>query len=116
MVGVDESRQHHMAAGVKIVVARELTKLHEEFLSGTAESILELFSTKKPKGEMVVLVEGCPEAPNGEMERQPEQLLQALLDELPIKVAAKLAARQTGLNKRALYDRALKLKENKISS
>lgn len=40
---------------VATVVAREITKLHEEFLRGTPESILAHFADKKPKGEMVVL-------------------------------------------------------------
>ena len=40
----------------KIVVARELTKIHEEFLSGTASEILENY--KEPKGEHIILIEG----------------------------------------------------------
>lgn len=40
---------------VYIVVARELTKLHEEFIRGTPKTLLEHFSQIKPKGEMVVL-------------------------------------------------------------
>ncbi len=39
-----------------VCVAREITKLHEEFLRGTAASIKATFETRKPKGEMVVLV------------------------------------------------------------
>ena len=37
------------------VIARELTKLHEEFLRGTPRMLLDHFTEKKPKGEMVVL-------------------------------------------------------------
>ena len=40
---------------VQTVVARELTKLHEEFLRGTPGSILAHFALKPPRGEMVVL-------------------------------------------------------------
>ena len=40
----------------KIVVARELTKIHEEFLSGTASEILENYP--EPKGEHIILIEG----------------------------------------------------------
>lgn len=40
----------------KIVVARELTKIHEEFLRGTASKILENY--KEPKGEHIILIEG----------------------------------------------------------
>ncbi len=41
---------------VHIVIARELTKMHEEFLRGTPEELLKHFSVKPPKGEMVVLL------------------------------------------------------------
>jgi 16S rRNA (cytidine1402-2'-O)-methyltransferase len=41
---------------VNIVIARELTKVHEEFLRGTPDELLKHFETKPPKGEMVVLI------------------------------------------------------------
>lgn len=41
---------------VNIVIARELTKIHEEFLRGTPEELLKHFTVKPPKGEMVVLL------------------------------------------------------------
>lgn len=42
----------------KIVLAREITKLHEEFFRGTIEQALEKFNSTKPRGEMVLVVEG----------------------------------------------------------
>jgi 16S rRNA (cytidine1402-2'-O)-methyltransferase len=41
--------------GIRVVIARELTKIHEEFLRGTAEELLAHFNNHPPKGEMVVL-------------------------------------------------------------
>ena len=41
----------------KAVVARELTKLHEEYLRGT---LSELTKLEDIKGEIVLLIEGCP--------------------------------------------------------
>lgn len=41
---------------VAVVIGRELTKLHEEFLRGTPRMLLEHFTKHPPKGEMVVLV------------------------------------------------------------
>jgi 16S rRNA (cytidine1402-2'-O)-methyltransferase len=40
---------------VRIVIGRELTKMHEEFLRGTAKELLEHFKQKPPRGEMVVM-------------------------------------------------------------
>lgn len=45
----------------KAVVARELTKIHEEILRGTLEELLAVLSGRDLKGEMTVLVGGCPE-------------------------------------------------------
>ena len=42
----------------KIVIARELTKIHEEFIKGTAKEILEKYI--EPKGEHVILIEANP--------------------------------------------------------
>ena len=39
----------------KIVLAKELTKIHEEFISGTATEVLEKLDN--PKGEFVILIE-----------------------------------------------------------
>jgi 16S rRNA (cytidine1402-2'-O)-methyltransferase len=41
---------------VNVVIARELTKIFEEFLRGTPKMLLEHFAQKKPRGEMVVML------------------------------------------------------------
>lgn len=41
---------------VEIVIARELTKIYEEFLRGSSRQLLEHFKTKHPKGEIVILL------------------------------------------------------------
>ena len=46
---------HDVFGDVPVVIARELTKMYEEFLRGTPISLLTHFETKKPKGEIVVL-------------------------------------------------------------
>jgi len=48
-------------AGLRVVVARELTKIHEEFVRGTvAEVRQELTSRDRVRGEIVLLVEALP--------------------------------------------------------
>jgi len=39
----------------KVVIAREITKIHEEFIRGTINEILEIY--KEPKGEHIILIE-----------------------------------------------------------
>jgi 16S rRNA (cytidine1402-2'-O)-methyltransferase len=41
-----------------LVVAREITKIHEEFLRGTPATILEHFAKSPPRGELTVVVAG----------------------------------------------------------
>ena len=61
------------------------------------------------RGEFVVAVSGPP--PRQGLDAEAERVLQALLAELPVKQAAKLAAKITGAGKNALYDRALEMKD-----
>ena len=42
----------------KVSLSREISKLHEETLRGTATELLEHFKTHEPRGEMVVVVKG----------------------------------------------------------
>ena len=42
----------------KVCVARELTKLYEEFKRGTAKEVKEYYEKNPPKGEAVILIEG----------------------------------------------------------
>jgi 16S rRNA (cytidine1402-2'-O)-methyltransferase len=41
-----------------IVVARELTKVHEEFIRGTIADVINRFNEVKPRGEIIILIEG----------------------------------------------------------
>jgi len=49
-----------------LVVAREITKLHEEFLRGTAATLLEHFTKVPPRGELTVVVAGSDWKPRDE--------------------------------------------------
>jgi 16S rRNA (cytidine1402-2'-O)-methyltransferase len=42
----------------QVSVSRELTKLFEETIRGTATEVLAHYTNKPPKGEIVVVVEG----------------------------------------------------------
>jgi 16S rRNA (cytidine1402-2'-O)-methyltransferase len=52
--------------GRRACVARELTKLHEEFVRGTLEELAERFAEAEVLGEVVVVVEGRPRDEAGE--------------------------------------------------
>ncbi len=42
----------------EVCIVREISKLHEEFLRGTAEELLRQFTAMPPKGEIVVIIQG----------------------------------------------------------
>ncbi|MGV7208339.1 16S rRNA (cytidine(1402)-2'-O)-methyltransferase [Oxalobacteraceae bacterium A2-2] len=96
----------------QVVFARELTKLFEEIhRCPLSEAVAWIKAdAHREKGEFVVLLEGAPEAAEGQ-DLEAERILKVLLAELPLKQAAGLAAQITGQKKNALYDLALKLKD-----
>ena len=60
----------------KVVIARELTKIHEEFLRGTIEEIMEEY--QEPKGEHIILIEGNS---NAVIDEEKEQLNEMTVEE-----------------------------------
>ena len=97
----------------KIVLARELTKAFETFLSGTAEQLIEIINAdaNQQRGEFVLMIEGVPKATRNADDADAEKVLGILTQELPLKQAVALASKITGVNKNSLYQRALELKE-----
>jgi 16S rRNA (cytidine1402-2'-O)-methyltransferase len=97
------------------VVAREMTKVHEEFIRGPISEILaDLKSREAIRGECTVAVTGA----RPESENTPEDLHAALDEALkraegPLSITAKTLARQFGVSRKAVYDQALKLRTNK---
>jgi 16S rRNA (cytidine1402-2'-O)-methyltransferase len=93
-------------------LARELTKTFETIRSGSLEELRE-FVTSDPhqqKGEIVLLLQGA----GAEMAVdavETDRILAILLEELPVKQAAALAAKITGGKKNELYQRALLIKK-----
>lgn len=93
-----------------LVVGRELTKRFEEVASmplSEAEAWIKADSNRE-RGEFVLAVSAAPESEG--MDADSDRILRALLNELPTKQAAKLAAEITGQSKNELYARALQLK------
>ena len=62
------------------------------------------------RGEIVVVVSGSEAAPSASLAFDAEQLLRALLEDLPPSQAAKIAARITGEKRSDLYEKAMSVK------
>jgi 16S rRNA (cytidine1402-2'-O)-methyltransferase len=94
------------------VLARELTKTFETIRKAALSELKQWVETdeNQQKGEIVMLVEGAEEQCD-EGRQLLNKLLPVLVDELPVKQAAKIASRVTGLHKNDLYRQALSLKQ-----
>lgn len=96
----------------EIVFCRELTKLFEQIARmplGMAQTWLQVDSNRQ-RGEFVLLVGPAPQA--DEVPPEAQRVLKLLLEELPLKSAAKLCASITGASRNALYDLALSFKRD----
>jgi len=90
-------------------VARELTKLYEECVSGPLSTLAERYRDARPKGEIVIVV-GPPGVPVAASEDDADAALAEALTRLsPGRAASEVAARLR-LDRRTLYARALALK------
>lgn len=92
-------------------VAREISKTFEEVATGTLSDLAARYADAPPKGE-IVLVVGPPSAVA--VEASGDDVDAALLDaltRLPVSKAASEVAKRFGLERRALYDRAMELKD-----
>lgn len=91
-----------------ISIIRELTKIHEECRVTTLEDAIEYYKDIQPKGEYVLVIEGCQEeseVPEGISEKTPEEYIKSLMDNgMDKKTAIKEAAKAYGMSKRDVYD------------
>ena len=94
----------------QLLIARELTKLHEAIHRCTlAEGPTWLAADpNRQRGEFVLVVQGAPVREEQD-EAAHDALLSLLLEEVSVSAAARLAASITGASRNALYSRALNL-------
>ena len=92
----------------RISLCRELTKLHEQTLRTDLAGAIEHFTQFPPKGELVLVIEGAPEAGSGFSLDEAVELAERYRAEgLSRKAACKKAAAETGFSANELYDASL---------
>jgi 16S rRNA (cytidine1402-2'-O)-methyltransferase len=94
LAGVDPSRP--------VAVCRELTKVHEEVVRGTAAELAERYASEEPRGEVVVVIGAAPE---GETDLGPalDALVRLVDAGAKARPAAGVVAELTGAGANALY-------------
>ena len=95
-----------------IVLCREMTKLHEEFLRGRLSEVIERLADRRTvKGECTLLVKGCEENIGVSQDIVRAELIEALdRKEKKLSQVSKILAQKYGLSKNEIYEQALKLK------
>ena len=95
-----------LGSKIHLCVAKELTKIHENFFRGTPKEVLKIFNEKKEliKGEFVLLInfdeKECDYS-------NADKLFENLESKVSIRDISKLASDLTGINKNLLYKRFL---------
>ena len=89
----------------RIALCRELTKLHEEVIRTTLAEALARYETQEPRGEYVLVVEGCPATKEQEVSLETAlQAVEALCAQgLSRRDAVKQVSQETGMAKNLLY-------------
>jgi 16S rRNA (cytidine1402-2'-O)-methyltransferase len=98
-----------------LVLAKELTKLHERFIRGTCQSVYAQLQANPDwqRGEFVLMLAGqaAQIQDSTSLTMSLTQVLQPLLAQLPLSQAVKFAVEITGLKKKVIYDLALQLQQ-----
>ena len=95
-----------LSAERQLSVCRELTKLHEEVVRGSAAELVEHFRHTAPRGEITLVIAGNQQsAPQLDDEDLDERILALLQSGASTKDAAAQLASETGQRKQALYAR-----------
>ena len=89
-------------------VVREISKLHEETVSGTLAELADRYAANPPKGEIVIVVGPPPERREASDEDLNKALRAALASMSPSRAAADVAA-SLGIPRKRAYARALEL-------
>lgn len=101
--------QEVMGADRSLVLARELTKRFETYLSGSIAEVREQVEadSNQQRGEFVVMLGGAPVQESAADEQAALRTVQLLREHLPLKKAAGCAAEIHGVRKNQLYQLAL---------
>lgn len=96
----------------QIVLARELTKLHEEFWRGKIEAAIALYQQKEPQGEYTLVVAGMelvqPQLSEAEIKAELQKLI---LEGASRSQASRQLAKATSLSRQQIYQLALTISD-----
>jgi 16S rRNA (cytidine1402-2'-O)-methyltransferase len=86
-----------------VAVCRELTKLHEEIVRGTASELAQRYAGKPPRGEVVLVVGPAPALSVDDLGAATDALRRLVAAGAKPRPAAQVVAELTGASANALY-------------
>jgi 16S rRNA (cytidine1402-2'-O)-methyltransferase len=96
-----------------VVLARELTKLHEQFWRGTVGEAIAYYQTKEPQGEFTLVIAGVEREQPILSESALKAELKALINQgLSRSQASRQLAQQTSFSRREIYQLALAIPDD----
>lgn len=92
-------------------VAREISKLHEEFNTAKLSELVEYYEANPPRGEIVILLEPNLEAPEIDESALDTEILKLLNKKnLKVKEVSEIIAEKFKISKKQAYEKAIELK------
>jgi 16S rRNA (cytidine1402-2'-O)-methyltransferase len=95
----------------RMVLAREVTKLHEEFLRGRISEVIGEVSRREIRGEMTLVIEGCSDSNAASEEALVDEIDKLKGEGMRIKEIAEIIGEKYGYSKREIYRLALGKKD-----
>jgi 16S rRNA (cytidine1402-2'-O)-methyltransferase len=104
LLGTLHELQHHLQPDHEVCVAREITKLFEEFVCGTITEVIARFEAQPPRGEIVLITGPAPETGHSIDDDAILARLQASdMQVLAPSARAKSVAKELGVAKSRVY-------------
>lgn len=99
---LEELRKH--LGSRKIAVARELTKMHEEFFRGTIDEAITRYTEVPPRGEITLVIDKAPDAPEKWSRDQLNKAIKKSLSKgISSSEIARELAKESGWRRREIY-------------
>jgi 16S rRNA (cytidine1402-2'-O)-methyltransferase len=100
----------------EIVVGRELSKVHEEFLRGTIDAVIARLAEREVKGEITIVVRGAPDAEQISQEALAAEIRRLIAEGSGLKQISEQLGERYRMAKREVYQLALRVKNARESS
>jgi 16S rRNA (cytidine1402-2'-O)-methyltransferase len=94
----------------EIVIGREMTKVHEEFLRGVVSAVIIQLGEREVKGEVAIIVHGATAEAEVSVDQLRREIARLIDDGSGVKEVAEILGARHGLAKREVYRLALEVK------